>query len=169
MTSGGLGGIVYLARASFLFLMSLVATVGIGCDSYGSAGAATAPSSHFCTSIAPAVQASQQLKPLLADMNSGSVAKDKSQLLIDMSTILRAFHSVKVQLRSAPADAQSSFKWDVMADGKVNAALGLATTRGHIRRAVGKIVGSHPEEGPFIVYIASQCENAAPSETAATS
>jgi hypothetical protein len=168
MTSGSLGGIVYLARAGFLFLMSLVATFSIGFDSYGSAGAAPSRSFHFCSSIAPAVQASQQLKPILAGMDSHTVARDKSQLLTEMSTILDAFGSVKVQLRSAPVNAQGSFKWDVMAGGRVKAALGQATTRGQIRTAVGKIVGSHPEQGPFIVYIASQCENPAPSETPAT-
>jgi hypothetical protein len=116
----------------------------------------------------PGVQASQQLKPILAGMSSHTVAKTKSQLLTDINTILNTSRSVKVQLRSAPANVRSSFKWDVLAEGKVKSALGQATTKRQIRAAVGEIVGSHPKEGPFIIYISSQCKSPASSGTPAT-
>jgi hypothetical protein len=116
----------------------------------------------------PAVKASQQLKPMLVGMSSHTVAKTKSQALTEINTILNTFRSVKVQLRSAPANVRSSFKWDVLAGGKFKTALGNATTKRQIRAAVREIVGSHPEEGPFITYILSQCESPAASGTPAT-
>lgn len=155
-------------RAVYLLLMPLVATVSIECGSYVSAGAATSRPSQFCTSMKPGVKASQQLKLILDGTSSHTVAKTKSQLLAEVNTILNTSRSVKIQLRSAPADVRSSFTWDVLAEGKVKAALGRATTKRQIRAAVGEIVGSHPEEGPFIVYIASQCESPATSGVPAT-
>ena len=152
-----------MKRAVFLLLVPLVATVSIGCGSYVSAGAATSSPSQFCTAAKPAVQASQHLKPILADMNSHTVAKTKSQLLTAINAILNGFRSVKVQLRSAPADVRSSFNWDVSAAERVKTALEHAITKRDIREAIGEIVGSHPEEGPFINYILSQCETPVPS------
>ena len=147
--------------------MPVVATISIGCGSYGSAGAATSRSSQFCTSM-KALQASQPLKVILDGMSSHNVAKTKSQLLTEINTILNTFRSVEVHLRSAPANVRSSFKWDVLAGGKVKTALEHATTKRQIRAAVGEIVGSHLEEGPFIIYIHSQCASPAPTGTPAT-
>jgi hypothetical protein len=149
-------------RIVFLLLMPLVATVSIGCGSYASAGAATSRPSLFCTSIEPGVKASQQLKLILDRMSSHTVAETKSQLLTEINTILNTFRSAKVQLHSAPANVRSSFKWDVLAEGKVKTALGQATTKQQIQAAIGEIVGSHPKEGPFITYILSRCERPAP-------
>jgi hypothetical protein len=155
-------------RAVFLLLMPLVTTLSIGYDGYASAGAAASNSSEFCTSIKPAVQAARQLTPILAGMSSHSVVKTKGQLLTEMDTMLNTSRSVKVQLRSAPADVRSSFKWDVLAEGKVKTALRRANTKGQIRAAVGEFVGSHPKELPFIFYLFSQCESPATSVTPAT-
>jgi hypothetical protein len=151
-----------------LLLVPLLATVSIGCGSYVSAGAATSRPSQFCTSIEPGVHASQQLKLKLDRMSSRNVAKTKSQLLTEINTILNTFRSVKDRLGSAPGNVRGSMKWDVLAAGKVKAALGQATTERQIRAAVGEIVGSHPKETFFIVYILSQCEHPAPSGTTAT-
>ena len=128
----------------------------------------TSRPSQFCTSIKPSVQASQQLKLRLDNMSSDTVAKTKSQLLTEINTSLDALRSVKTQLRSAPANVRGSFKWDVLAGGKVKIALGHATTKRQIRAAVGEIVGSHPKEVPFITYILAQCERPAPSGAPAT-
>jgi hypothetical protein len=129
---------------------------------------ATSRSLQFCTSIKPSVEASQQLKPLLARMSSDTVAKTKSELLTEINTVLDALHSVKTQVGSAPANVRGSFKWDVLAAGKVKRALGHATTKRQIRAAVGQIVGSHPKERPLITYILAQCEGPAPSGVPAT-
>jgi hypothetical protein len=43
-----------------------------------------------------AVQASQRLKPELAGLSSHAVAKTKSQLLTETTTILNAFRSVEL-------------------------------------------------------------------------
>jgi hypothetical protein len=150
-------------RAAFL-LVAVVATVSTGFGGSIVAGAATSGPSRFCASIAPAVKASQQLKPLLADMSSQTVAKTKSELLTEMATILNTLRSVEVRLRSAPANARRSFRWDVVADERVTTGLGKATTKRQIQLAVGEIVGSHPKEVPFIGYILSECESPAPSD-----
>jgi hypothetical protein len=156
-------------RAVSLLLMPLVATVSIGCGSYVSAGAATSRPSQFCTSLKPAVKASQHLKPILAGMSSHTVAKTTAQLLTELNTILNTSRSVKVQLRSAPANVRSSFNWDVLAAEKVKTALGHATTKRQIRAAVGEIVGSPTKEVvPFATYILSQCESPATSGTRTT-
>jgi hypothetical protein len=130
---------------------------------------ATSRTSEFCSAMEPAVRASQQLKLRPDNMSSDTVAVTKSQLLSDINMILNSFQSVRVQLRSAPANVQNSFKWDVLADGRVKTAVGQATTKRQIRAAVGEIVGSHPnKEGPFITYILAQCERPAPWDTWAT-
>jgi hypothetical protein len=158
-------------RAVFLLLMPLVATVAIGCGSYAYAGAATSRPSQFCTSLKPGVKALQQLAPMVAGMSSRTVTKTKSQLLTVMNTILDTDRSVKVQLRSAPANVRSSFTWDVLTEGKVRTALGQAATKRQIQAAVREIVGSvgsHPREAPFIFYVLSQCESPGSAGTPAT-
>jgi hypothetical protein len=158
-------------RAVLLLLMPLVATVSIGCGSYASAGAATSHPSQFCTSLKPGVKASQQLAPIVAGMSSHTVAKTKFQLLTVINTILNTDRSVKVQLRSAPANVQSSFRWDVLTEGKIKTTLGQAATKRQIQAAVREIggsVGSHPREAPFIFYVLSQCENPASAGAPAT-
>jgi len=157
-----------MKRAVVLLLMPLVATISIGCSNYVSAGAATSHPSQFCISMKPAVQASQQLKPILAGMSSHTVAKTKARLLTDINTILNTFGSVKVQLRFAPASVRNSFKWEILAGGKLKTALEQATTKRKIRATVGEIVGSHPKEGPFITYTLSQCGSQAPLGVSAT-
>ena len=156
-----------MKRAVFLFLMPLVATVSIGCGSYASAGAATRPS-QFCTAMKPAVLESQRLKPELADMNSHTVAKTKSQLLTEINTILNALRSVKVQLRSAPDNVRSSFKLGCLGCGKGQDSSGARNDEASNPGWVGELVGSHPEEGLFIVYIGSQCEGPATSSVPTT-
>jgi len=157
-------------RAVLLLLVPLVATVSVGCVNYVSAEAATSRHSQFCTSLKPEVKASQQLKLILDGMSSHTVAKTKSQLLTQITTILHTVPSVKVQLRSAPANVRSSFNWDVSAAERVKSALGHATTKRQIRAAVGEIVGSPPpkEVLPFATYILSQCEGPATSSVPAT-
>jgi hypothetical protein len=101
-------------------------------------------------------------------MSSHSVGETKSQLLTVINTILNTDHSVKVQLRSAPANVQSSFRWDVLTEGKV---LGQAAAKRQIQAAVREIggsVGSQPREAPFIFYVLSQCENPASAAAPAT-
>lgn len=120
--------------------------------------------SQFCTSLKPGVKAAQQLTPTLGGMSSHTVAKTKSQLLAEINTILKSFRSVNVQIRSAPANVRSSFRWDVLAEGKVRTALGQAATKRQIQAAVREIagsVGSIPREAPFIFYVQSQCGSTA--------
>ena len=154
----------HVKRAALL-LMVVVATVSIGCDGSISAGAATSLHSQFCTSIEPSVKASQQLKPILAGMSSQTVVNTKSHLVTEMVTILHTFRSVEVRLRSAPANVQRSFEWDISADEKVKTGLEKATTKRQISAAVAEIVGSHSkEEAPFIDYVLSQCESRSTSD-----
>ena len=158
-------------RAVFLVLMPLVATVSIGCGSYASAGAASSGPSQFCASLKPGVKALQQLTPIMADMSSHTVAKTKSQLLTVINAILNTYGSVKVQLRSAPAKVQSSFRWDVLTEGRVKTALGQVGTKRQILAAMREIdgpLGSHPREAPFIFYVLSQCEGPASAGAPAT-
>jgi hypothetical protein len=158
-------------RAVVLLLMPLVATVSVGWGICASAGAATSGRSQFCTSLKPAVKASQQLTPILAGMSSQTVAKTKSQLLTVINTILNVDSSVKVHLRSAPAEVQRSFRWDVLTEGNVKTALGQAATKRQLEAAMRELdgsIGSHPKEAPFIFYVLSQCESPASAGPPAT-
>jgi hypothetical protein len=151
-----------------LILLPIVTTVSTGSGSNAAAGATTSRPSQFCTAVTPAVQASQRLNPILAGMSSLTVATTKAQLLTEMNTILNTFRSIKVGLRSAPANVRRSFTWDVLTGVKVQVALGHATTTRHIRAAVGELVGTHAKEAPFITYIQSRCEGPAFAGTPAT-
>jgi hypothetical protein len=157
--------------AVFLLLMPIVATVSIGCGCYASAGAATSRPSQFCTSLKPGVKAGQQLAPILGGMSSHAVAKTKSQLLTEINTILKSFRSVKVQIGSAPANVRTSYRWDVLTEGKVKTALGRAATKRQIQAAVREIAssgGTIPREAPFIFYVQSQCGSTASTGAPAT-
>ena len=161
-----------MKRARFLFLTALVAIGSVGCSSLASAGAATSRHSGFCTSLKPAVQASQQLAAVRIGVSSHAAAKTKSELLTAIRMLLNADSSIKVQLRSAPAKVQASFRWDVLTEGRVKTALEQATTKRQIQAAMRELDGSidsHPREAPFIIYSLSQCEGRpAPAGAAAT-
>jgi hypothetical protein len=159
-----------LKRAVVLLLMSLVAIVPVGWGIWAYAGAATSGSSQFCTSLRSEVKASQQLTSIMAGMSPPTLAKTKSQLLTVLNTILNSDSSVTVQLRSAPAKVQSSFRWDVLTEGRVKTALGQAATKRQIQTAMKGIDGplsSHPREAPFIFYVLSQCESSASADVPA--
>ena len=97
------------------------------------------------------------------------MAKTKAQVLTELNTILNTSRSVKIQLRSAPANVRSSFKLGCIGCGEGQAALRQATTKRQIRAAVGEIVGSSTKEVlPFATYILSQCEGPATSSVPTT-
>jgi hypothetical protein len=109
---------VRVKRVAFQLLIAILVTISIGRGSYVSAEAATSRPSQFCTSIKPGEKASQRLIPLLTSMSHHTVANTKSQLLTDIDAILTTLRSVRIQLRSVPSDVQSSFRWDLLAEGK---------------------------------------------------
>lgn len=131
-----------MKRAVFLPLVPLVATASLGYGICASAGAARSYHSQFCSSLKPAVKAAQQMDGILAGMRSHTVAKTRSQLLTAISTILSTDSSIKVQLHSAPAKVQSSFRWDYLTEGRVKAALGQAGTKRQIQAAMAELDGS---------------------------
>jgi hypothetical protein len=155
-------------RAVFVFLIPIVATVSIGYDSYALSGATTAHSPQFCRAMKPAVLAGQRLPAILAGMSSHSPSETKGQLLTGINSTLNALQSVRVQLRSAPANVRSALNRDISAEARFKTALSHATTKRQIRRAALESVGSLAQVGPFIFYVLTHCEGSARSGNPAT-
>ncbi len=157
-----------MKRATWVFLITIVAAVSILCASDAPSGATTAQRPALCNALKPEIQADQRLPSILADMRSRTMSETKRQLLTGVDAILNTAQSLRAQLRSSPANVRSAFNRDASAEARFKTALGNATTKGQIRAAALKLLASFANVGSFIGYILSHCEGSARSGDPAT-
>ena len=145
-------------RAVFVLFIPIVAIVSIGCGGYVPSSATTAHSPQFCTSLKPVVQAGQRLPSILGGMSSRILSETKAQLLTGINMTLNTIQSVRVQLRSGPANVRRAFNQFDSAEAKFKTDLRHATTKHQVRAVSMELVASLSKVAPFIAYLRTHCE-----------
>jgi len=90
------------------------------------------------------------------------LAKSKNDLLAELNVVLKTLNSLKVQMRSAPADVRSSFDRNLSVEENFNKAVQRASTKRQIVLASRALGSDTAKVLPFIAFVLSQCEGSAP-------
>ena len=149
-------------RTLLLLLTSLVAIGVVGSGRSASAGAATSHSHPLCRALQPGVQAGQRIPVTVGATSSQTLAKSKNDLLAELNVVLKTLNSLKVQMRSAPADVRSSFDRSLSVEENFNKAVQRASTKRQIVLASRALGSDTAKVLPFIAFVLSQCEGSAP-------
>ena len=122
-----------MKRATWVFLITIVAAVSILCASDAPSGATTAQRPALCNALKPEIQADQRLPSILADMRSRTMSETKRQLYanqwLELTSSSSDFSTV-----SAAVTLQSDFEHLAM-PGPLKEG-GMVTIKGHRVRPI---------------------------------
>jgi hypothetical protein len=148
-------------RILLLSLLPLVAMGVVGSAS-SAAGETRSQPRPLCRALKPGVQASQRIPPSVRAASPQTFAKSKNEILAEISAVLKTLRSVKLQIRSAPADVRSSFDRALSVDENFQQAIQRATTKRQIMSASRTFGSSAAKVVTFDAYVLSQCEGSVP-------
>lgn len=146
-----------------LTLIPLLAMGVVGSASSASAQTTTSHPRPPCITLKPGVQASQRIPSSVRAVSPQTFAKSKNDILAEMNVVLKTLSSVKLQMRSAPADVRRSFNRVLSVDENFKKAVQRASTKLQIMLASRALGSSTAKVVTFDAYVLSQCEGSAPA------
>jgi hypothetical protein len=152
-----------LQRALLLSIIPFVAMGVVGSVSSSSAEVTTSHSRSLRRALKPGVQAGQRISSTVWVLSPRTVAKSKIEILAQMNVVLKSLNSVRIQLRSAPADVRSSFDRNLSVEQDFKNAVQRASTQHQILLASRALESDLAKVVTFDAYVIYRCEGSAPS------